>query len=314
MTIKTKKEAETPKPFDITKKRPKVLLLGNGIARAFGGQNSWDELLEEISDEIIPVQATNEMPMPLKATLLSKNKLQSKLDNFIISRPGWGFSVDKPQKEFLQKLLKLKFDYILTTNYTYEIECALIDNDKMIKEVIKEKRGYNSDAMQRKFFINTYNYFKEKDISVWHIHGEVGWPDSIALSNEDYGKLTGRYYEWINKNCFDKNKTKEIKSWIDAFLYGDLYIMGFGMDFSETDLWWLLQYKAKEQEDFGNTVFFDKDLKNKAKTDLKTWGKYKLFKVLNMKVEDCGGKTKDYKDFYEEVCNYLKTKEKIGTR
>ena len=53
-------------------------------------------------------------------------------------------------------------------------------------------------------------------------------------------------------------------------------------------------------------MFFDKDLKNKAKTDFKAWCKYKLFEILKVQVEDRGGKISDFKDFYEEAYEYLK--------
>lgn len=306
------KKIEEGRPFNVYNgERPKVLLIGNGIPRAFGGEKSWDDLLEAISDGSIPLPITNDMPMPLKATLLSKNELTSKVTKLVKSQK-WGFSVDEPQKKFLQRLFNLKFDYILTTNYAYEIECALLDKLKVEENEIDKLKRYYSDGMQKKFFINTCNDFKDKKVSVWHIHGEVGLPDSIALNNEYYGKLTGRYYEWIDDNFNSKN-TKKIASWIDAFLYGNLYILGFGMDFSETDLWWLLQYKTKNRDSFfGETVFFDKDLKKEAKKDCKAWCKNKLFEVLNVKVEDCGYEGNDYPVFYKKAYECLK--KEVGER
>ena len=327
MTTKLEKELKKPRSFKIsTGKRPKVLLLGNGISRAFSEQNSWDDLLAKISDESIPLPITNEMPMPLKATLLSKNgkNLVKKLKELIDNKDNpWGFSVDDSQKEFLQKLLKLKFDYILTTNYSYEIECASLNMSQIIKGHIEDAKSYYTTEKnilpQNKFYITTFNRIQDKlnggKHDVWHIHGDAITPESIALNNEYYGKLVGRYSEWIRNKAeeqdgytsnYKNRKPEKIKSWIDAFLFGNLYILGFGMNFSETDLWWLLEYKAKDQEVFGKTLFFDKDLKNKAKTDFKAWCKYKLFEILKVQVEDRGGKISDFKDFYEEAYEYLK--------
>ena len=91
------------------------------------------------------------------------------------------------------------------------------------------------------------------------------------------------------------------------------------MDFSETDLWWLLQYKAtlkdkdkENREICGKTVFFDKDLKNEAKEDCKAWCKNKLFEVLHVKVEDCGYSGNDYKVFYGKAYECLK--KEVGER
>ncbi|MBO4639193.1 MAG: SIR2 family protein [Treponema sp.] len=295
---------EKGEAFNLNVKRPKVLLLGNGIARAFNKGASWNELLKEITDEsLFSTDVNYEMPMPLKAALLSNNKLESKLDSFIASQQKWGLSVNKSQQKFLQELLNLNFDYILTTNYTYEIECALLNMSEITKGHIQERRKYYSDSVQKKFLINTCHCFESKKLSVWHIHGDIYSPQSIALGHDCYGKLVGRYNEWINAN-FNNSANKEIKSWIDAFLYGDLYILGFGMDFSETDLWWLIEYKAKPGN-FGKTVFFDRDQKNEVKKGAPAWCKRKLLEVFNVDVK-IYNRTLSYKDFYKKACEDIK--------
>ena len=306
--------------FEFSVKRPKVLLIGNGIVQAFGGGKSWNKFLGAIKNNgSFPLDAKKyDMPMPLKATLLTDNSTQSKVTDFIEKNPGWGLSVNKKQKEFLQNLLSLDFDYILTTNYSCEIECASLNLSKVPQKYIEESQKFYSTEKekrsQKKFYITTFNRIQDRinggEHDIWHIHGDVALPDSIALNNEYYGKLVGRYQEWINANCRDC-ETKEIKSWIDAFLYGNLYILGFGMNFDETDLWWLLEYKAKKKN-FGETVFFDKDLNNVTKEGSRTWCKRKLFEVLNVKVEDCDYEGNDYKVFYQKAYECLK--EELGER
>ena len=306
------KKLETGKPLNISAgERPKVLLLGNGIVQAFGKGKSWNKFLGAIKgDDDFTLEAKKyQMPMPLKATMLTGNSAQSKIKEFCTENQDWGLSVNKRQKEFLQKLLALNFDHILTTNYSCEIECASLNIPKISKEYIKEKQCFysteNEKGSQRKFYITTFNRIKDTinggEHDIWHIHGDVALPDSIALNNEYYGKLVGRYQKWITEN----HAPEKIKSWIDAFLYGDLYILGFGMNFDETDLWWLLEYKAKN-ENFGKTVFFDKDLKKAAKEGTRSWCKRKLLEVLKVKIEDCGCKTDNYKDFYKKACEDIK--------
>ena len=39
------------------------------------------------------------------------------------------------------------------------------------------------------------------------------------------------------------------KSWVDYFLTGNIYILGFGMYSTETDLWWLLDCKKEHFKD-----------------------------------------------------------------
>jgi hypothetical protein len=41
---------------------------------------------------------------------------------------------------------------------------------------------------------------------------------------------------------------KEVQSWIDLFFITDIHIIGLTLDFVETDLWWLLTYRARQQK------------------------------------------------------------------
>ena len=47
-----------------------------------------------------------------------------------------------------------------------------------------------------------------------------------------------------------------IGSWVDAFMKGDVYTMGFGYDFSELDLWWLLDYKKISSQGRGGKLYY----------------------------------------------------------
>ena len=46
------------------------------------------------------------------------------------------------------------------------------------------------------------------------------------------------------KACEQKGTKPIVKSWIDLFLLRNVYIVGFGMDLSEGDFWWLACYKS----------------------------------------------------------------------
>lgn len=69
--------------------RPKVLLLGNGLCRAYGGM-SWDQLLDEIKDQnAFPHPACEYvMPMPLKAAMLANNTLSKQLRKIVAEDSG----------------------------------------------------------------------------------------------------------------------------------------------------------------------------------------------------------------------------------
>jgi hypothetical protein len=91
---------------------------------------------------------------------------------------------------------------------------------------------------------------------VWHIHGDAATPDSVIMGHYYYGKLLREIQLRIKifmpfcKGCMNNGVDSESKSWVDLFLTKDVYIVGFGFDFSEMDLWWLAACKKKE---FANT-------------------------------------------------------------
>ncbi|MNY09062.1 hypothetical protein D3C86_1419540 [compost metagenome] len=37
------------------------------------------------------------------------------------------------------------------------------------------------------------------------------------------------------------------QSWIDLFFTKDIYILGLGLDYVESDLWWLITYRARNK-------------------------------------------------------------------
>lgn len=118
-----------------------VLLLGNGLNRAFGG-DSWSNLLETISQRSDFNIGSLTSPMPLQAVLLTNNHLKEAMRNQ--QKAFWGELKTVEQYHALQSILEIGFDDILTTNYSYELESAandaksispyqLIKNDSSIK-------------------------------------------------------------------------------------------------------------------------------------------------------------------------------------
>ena len=74
---------------------------------------------------------------------------------------------------------------------------------------------------------------------------------------------------------------------------GDIYILGFGFDFSEFDLWWLLNEKKRNGS--GCVIYYGPSEKAE--------GKHLLLNTLGVKPENLGylTKPKDYAPFYEEA-------------
>jgi hypothetical protein len=57
-----------------------------------------------------------------------------------------------------------------------------------------------------------------------------------------------------------KNKTVENNSWLDLIFTQDIHIVGLTLDFVESDLWWLITYRARRKLEnklmIGNLIFY----------------------------------------------------------
>lgn len=244
--------------------RAQVLLLGNGINRAFGG-GSWGQLIRDIAcNEALPEDCALHLPMPLRAILVTGDTVgvQLRAHNEIL----YGKLGDPGHVEMLRRLLEMDFDHILTTNFSYELEQAaqpdLRLNDNMLRQMMR-----HTDARRQaeaKYLFYTYGVLEwaGRETKVWHIHGEGRKPDSMILGHYYYANLLEKISSYIKaegpryRREQEKGETPRIKSWADAFLFGDVYVLGFGFDVSEFDLWWLLNRKKRERADTGRTWFF----------------------------------------------------------
>ncbi|MDE6579431.1 MAG: SIR2 family protein, partial [Ruminiclostridium sp.] len=211
--------------------KPQILLLGNGINRTFGGC-SWDKFLEQI--DIRKDKAELKCPEPMKAILVTENavdvQIKAHKDIFF---SGDNVEMSEEQRSILLKLLTIGFDEILTTNYNYKLEIAALGT---VTESAIKKLQTHTKAVERceaKNMLHTYNHIEKDNINanIWHIHGEARKPDSMILGHYYYSELIGKMLE-VNKKRnanYYKNALKStltIDDWTDAFIYGDVYILG----------------------------------------------------------------------------------------
>ena len=232
---------------------PKILLLGNGFNRAYDLQ-SLDDLLASISDEAISkedAKSLEKVPFPLRTVILTQDKVDEGLKR--ISQQLCDLRIGAEENELLRRLISHRFDSILTTNYTYELERAIDPDFKIVPGTSCKHRmvalgdGPKYDKAQFK----TYFYFDENHPPIWHIHGEAAKKGTMVLGHYYYGKLLSKAQQSINPlksaiaNCKKRGLELVINSWVDLFLLGDVHIIGLGMDFSEMDLWWLVNCKKR---------------------------------------------------------------------
>ena len=121
--------------------------------------------------------------------------------------------------------------------------------------------------------------------TIWNIHGDIKYPQSMMLGYDHYcgalGEVTsfvkGNYTNTTSNKKIDSMpkrmeiKDKSIISWIDLMFTTDVYIVGFGMDFSEQDIWWILNKRQrfiKEGKINSENKIFYFNIDNKDKKEI----------------------------------------------
>lgn len=291
-------------------KNRKVLFLGNGLCRAYIGDSvSWESIIKKATtNPAIPQNHKSALPAPLEIVLRTGNGVDewAKKNSSKLYLP-----VDDSQTEFiklLQRLLLMGFDDIITTNYSYELESAAIYPSPLTKNRLVNMTSHtNVDRAEGKYLIHTFNEveYSDKTNRIWHIHGEARKPSSIIIGHYAYGNLLNHYIKHFNDigNGYKKNQDFNIEqkynSWLDSFVMGDVYMLGFSFNLAEMDLWWLLNRKSNEKARTGNLYFYEPKYADFDE-------KIELMKVYGAELVDCGFNhcdNFDYKGFYISAIN-----------
>lgn len=260
--------------FNLSKRLPQVVFVGNGLV--YDSDMSWKELIKQTARDGVDVnryineQKEFKLPNTILTFVTADNNDKCRHKKYI------SIINDKEYKrnEHINELLKLPIDAFLTTNYTYEIEYAINNNYPRLSNKGKCKfsectaDNYGKGKVDARYLIHTYNKFDEFP-SIWHIHGEARRKSSLILSHDEYARLVNKILEFNTKRKNDYEKFRneiKIKSWIDYFILGDIYIIGCGFDFAEFDLWWLINRKNREKSITGKIYFYEPiEQKNKYK-------------------------------------------------
>ena len=320
--------------YNLEERRPKVLLLGNGVV--YDKDYCWEKIIERIKrHEINSADFKNknnqyEAPYSILVSAMASeddNERRNAYINELTHRPAKTNDPEeirekRTMKEYVQikELLKLPFDVILTTNYTYEIEFAQNPNYPNLSD--SRKRDYSvyytgHDAGQNKskalrdgkYLLHTCNKVAKDAKEVWHVHGELRRPSSIILTHDEYAHQA---YEILRHNTIRSGHYSRfinefhVSSWIDYFFIGDVYILGLSLDYSEFDLWWLLARRMREMPGiFGNVVYYDRY------TDEKKC-KFAALKAHHVDVRTLDYHDDNYTGFYEAAIRDMKEALKKG--
>lgn len=125
--------------------------------------------------------------------------------------------------------------------------------------------------------------------------------------------IKGREYDLPKMEKRLENGELKIKYWIDHFFFSDVYIIGFGFDYSEIELWWILDRRRRlmlqNKSLISNKIIYydivDKDPRNMLDDELsekekKKKDKYELLEKMGVNCEIIVKKN-DYKSGYINI-------------
>ena len=305
-----------------------ILLVGNGINRAFEKNKkdivpkcenwnfegmSWKSIINQLlfnyDNDDIKYEDISNLPMPMQIITATKDNVAKAMT--ALSKSMCSEVIGKEKMEFCKKLLSLPVDDIITTNYSYELEQS--SGISPNKNSYYKSREYTKKVTKTEDNFRLYTYSDLKSVSkrLWHIHGDAASPKSIVMGHYWYGKLLKEIEERVSrflkiyKSSKGQNEKQLNLSWVDLFLKNDVYMLGFGFDTSELDLWWLACCKKRHFPD--TKIYYYTDKKEIEK------GYELLLKSYN--IEMCNNisvKNNNYVEFYKDAIKDIEKKLKEG--
>ena len=291
--------------------KPRVLLVGNGLNLSFDGAADTDTIIQtewknyygtelpNRNNSLIKHELWN-LPFPLQVVAATKDHVQGCMTE--LSSLFKYSAVSLEQKGFIRNIISTKFDAILSTNYSLEIEKSIIDEFSIGKAYRHYRTTKEQTSQQRTLGIFQCTELPDENHTLlWHIHGTALRKLSMVMGQFYYGKLLAEITaraDAVNTRYRIANKEKspfKPESWVDYFLIGDVFIFGFQLDYSESDIWWLLSYK-KDAFPESKAYFYSPDIDAKKQLLLDCY-------MVNTPAIEI--KNKDYIQYYKKICEEI---------
>lgn len=277
-------------------------LLGNGINQLGHSGASWNDVLSELSDYAGRPQIMDEAEYK-PFTLVYEEIIAAltgpdpdELETEVKQKVAKAVQAI-PRNSYHEQFEKIKFQHILTTNYDYNF------GPKAKPANLRPESKYS--VFRRRL---------KPTQSIWMIHGEVRKPNTIMLGHEQYAgslqkirayvtkknKASGGYSSLFRAGDYNFDANNKVHSWVDVFLRDDIHVLGFSLDYTEIELWWLIAYKARLKRrsslNTGETYFY---LFSKNRKEPKTKAKVALLESLGVKVFVREVKKNDFRPHYD---------------
>ena len=293
-----------------------TIFFGNGMNLLCKDGKSWDNVLRQISQrQMLPPIRNN--TLKYEYVVLPKERYTEVHYGFEITINGIPeppelidteeFIKDELAKElsknkasyFYSKLADLEADNYITTNYESFLNAPL----KELGYMVKRSEGIIRIIKPHYTFSNNNHI-----IRLWNIHGNVELEKTIMLGLYDYSKYVIEI-DKIMRAIEKDNPDVDESSWPFVMLHTDVYILGFGLGYEETDLWYFLTCRKRlirKNKIPKNRIVYYTIMDNSY-----DMGKVKLLEALDVDVVnvDFDWSEKAYERAYNDI--YERIKEQI---
>lgn len=299
-----------------------TIIFGNGINRLSDKNISWGHLLDVIKGSRKFNDALLPNTMIYERIILERPDTHDDVlyDEFEVKKEISELMKSIEPTEIYSELFKLNVQNYLTTNYDY----AFLDSIKDLKEVVLPIQEYSTEDVysirRLKRIPNTNQHTKY----LWQIHGEIRKPATIMLGLDHYCGSIGKidsyikgWYRYVHEgktieepsieNKF-KNNSFNNSSWVELFFTSNIHIIGFTLDYSEIDLWWIINKRARLKR--------SKNLEKKIKNKITYYcngiddQKKGLLESLDIEVhvDELSDTDNKYFDYYKKLIKQFKRK------
>lgn len=228
-----------------------TVFFGNGINLVSNPNVSWNNLLQSVSgftftNPPYTLQYEDSYVNFLQSTTSKKSKEYDLKQQYLLP-------IKSIKPNLLYRLLAgKKVNNFITTNYDVTLDKEF--------NALNYTRDTSVNTSEQVYSLRRLHRFIKDNVekNVWYAHGEEKYPKSIMLGYDQYCGTIGLLNDYLkgnyklpNKKRLDsmviriKKNNKEIHSWIDLFFFTDVHIFAFGLDYSEMDIWWILNRRKR---------------------------------------------------------------------
>ena len=241
----------------INKTSKTTLIIGNGINRFSRSDNSsWENLLLEMARRQgvkINIDSLREMSnaeiydiLDLSKPKEDRKSLQEMFSELMADwSPG-------PHHETLMNWAKNKGNPAITVNFDENLSDSISASFHLTCGN-KPEPGFTDIYPWRSYFSTREINSPDKEFGIWHAHGMKKYPRSIRLGLTHYIESLGRARDWTSNKkhsfkAFASGQSQEwigMHSWLQAFFFNDIIMIGFRLKKDEIFFRWLLFERAR---------------------------------------------------------------------